>query len=248
MRVMTFNARLNCSENKKENEWNNRFPRFIKQINVIKPDVFGLQEVTKSQFEDLDKEMGEYGYEYMPRDGQSAEGTPVYYKKDKFTLVNKGSYFLNEHPETCGLGWDACCLRVASYVTLIENETGKKFTFFNTHLDHVGVLAQKNGIKLMVDKMRATGGSMILTGDFNVYEGSETYEEASSFLNDAKCQTEDRDDGYTFHGYGRFEYESPIDYIFVSDDIKVKKYRIYNKKTNGGYASDHFAVYADVSL
>ena len=36
--------------------------------------------------------------------------------------------------------------------------------------------------------------------------------------------------------------------IQMFDDIKVKKYRIYNKKTNGGYASDHFAVYADVSL
>ena len=248
MRVMTFNARLKGEEENPENNWCNRFSRFVQQIKILNPDILGLQEVRKSQFEDLEREMGDYGYEYLPRDGKRGEGTPVYYKKEKFTLINKGSYFLNEHPETCGIGWDARCLRVASYVTLKDNETGKKFTFFNTHLDHIGVLAQKNGIKLMVDKMRDTGGSMILTGDFNVYEGSETYEVASSFLNDAKYQTSDRDDGFTFHGYGTSTSKSPIDYIFVSSDIVVKEYRIYDKKTDGGYASDHYAVYADVTL
>ena len=180
-----------------------------------------------------------------------AEGTPVFYKKSKFELLAQGSYFLNEHPKTPGIGWDACCLRVASYATLKEKQSGKVFTYFNTHLDHVGKQAQINGIELMVKKMSEVGGSMFLSGDFNVYETDVTYEKATAMLKDSKYIAKQSASGNTFHNYGAIPFDKngqPIDYIMVSDDVKVSLDNIYAKAEDDGFASDHYAVYADVEL
>ena len=250
IRITTFNARLKCNEEQEEWMWSVRLPRLLTQVKRLDPDLLGFQEVTAEQFEDLCSALSDYDCEYQPRDGEKGEGTPVFYKRDRFELIDKGSYYLNEHPEAPGLGWDAECLRVASFAALKDKKTGKAFTFFNTHLDHRGQTAQVEGIKLMLSKMESVGGSMMLTGDFNVYEGSVTYEEARSLLNDAKMIAKNVSGGGSFHNYGRIDTAdiSPIDYIFLSGDIEVENYAVYNKKEESGYASDHYAVYADIKI
>lgn len=250
IRVCTFNVRVLCPEQDANNMWDKRLPRILRQLGEINPDLIGFQEATMEQYSDLTEALTDYDSVFLARDGQSAEGTPVLYKKQRFELVNKGSYYLNEHPETPGKGWDAMCLRVASYATLKDRQTGKQFTYFNTHLDHVGENARVNGIKLMVDKMRACGGSMILSGDFNVFEGSETYNLAASMLTDSKTVAKTVKAGPTFHNYGSPDYaDYPcIDYIFVSSDIAVSSYTVYNKREEDGFASDHYALYADIVI
>ncbi len=251
VRVCTFNIRFACDEKDISNIWYYRLPRIITQMNELSPDLIGFQEAMLIQYEQLAEKLSDYDSEFLSRDGKSGEGTPIFYKKDRFELVEKGSYYLNEHPDEPGLGWDAVCLRVASYVSLKDKKTGKRFTYFNTHLDHVGSLAQVNGIKLMVEKMEEYGGSMILSGDFNVIEGSETYNVASSLLNDSKKIAKSVHESITYHGYGSSSASVKngcIDYIFVSSDIKVENYCVYDELVDGGYASDHYAVYVDLTL
>lgn len=251
MRIATFNLRVNCSEKDPNNNWDKRLPRIKRQLSVIDSDLYGFQELTKKQYDDISNMLLDYDSVYRSRDDAEAEGTPVFYKKDKFELISKGSYFLNEHPDTPGKGWDACCLRVASYATLKEKKSGKVFTFFNTHLDHVGKQAQIKGIELMVQKMSEVGGSMFLTGDFNVYETDVTYEKATEMLKDSKYIAKQSTSGNTFHNYGARPFNKnnqPIDYIMVSNDVKVDSYNIYAKAEQDGFASDHYAVYVDVEL
>ncbi len=53
--------------------------------------------------------------------------------------------------------------------------SGKKFYYINTHLDHVGLTAQREGLKLIVErigKINPEQYPMILTGDFNVTPGN----------------------------------------------------------------------------
>jgi endonuclease/exonuclease/phosphatase family metal-dependent hydrolase len=103
----------------------------------------------------------------------------------------------------------------------------------------------------MVKKMKEVGGSMFLTGDFNVYEDDITYTMATELLKDSKYLAEKSARGNTFHNYGLVPFDEnvyPIDYVLVSDDVKVHTYNIHSKMENEGYASDHFAVYADVEL
>jgi endonuclease/exonuclease/phosphatase family metal-dependent hydrolase len=231
--------------------WENRLPNIKIQLDFLDSDVYGFQELRKEQYDDLLPFLSQYDSVFQGRDGANDEGTPIFYKKEKFTLLKKGSYYLNEHPDTPGKGWDACCLRVASFVALKEKSSGKIFTYFNTHLDHVGKVAQAEGIKLMVSKMKEVGGSMLLSGDFNVYEDDVTYEIATEFLKDSKYLAKNSMKGNTFHNYGLVPFSetvSPIDYIMVSDDVKVENYKILARKEKGGYASDHYAAYADIEL
>ena len=37
-----------------------------------------------------------------------------------------------------------------------------------------------------------------------------------------------------------------IDFIFINDKVKAHKYRVCKDKINGNYASDHFAIWADL--
>ncbi len=251
IRVTSYNLRVKCDERDPDNNWMNRIPRIVKQISLLQPDLIGAQELRLSQYEQIKDLLTDYESEFCPRDGERGEGTPIFYRKDRFVKRTSGSYYLNEHPDTPGIGWDAACLRVATYVNLQDKRTGKTFTYFNTHLDHVGTVAQVEGIKLMVERMKKNGGSMILSGDFNVPEFSSTYDVAARLLKDCKFAAKRTQKGNTFHDYGEIPYDeslSPIDYIFVSGDVSVQTYRISNQKIDGGWSSDHFAISADICL
>ena len=69
------------------------------------------------------------------------------------------------------MGWDAACYRTATWALMKDKRNGRNFYFVNTHLDHVGVVARKNGLQLVVDRIAAMnpeGYPMVLTGDFNM--------------------------------------------------------------------------------
>ena len=67
-------------------------------------------------------------------------------------------------------------------------------------------------------------------------------------LKDTKDLAENSDDGLTAHGYGKNEDYSagPIDYVFVSEGIKVDTYKIIRNTAKNMYPSDHYPVVADV--
>ena len=46
-------------------------------------------------------------------------------------------------------------------------------------------------------------------------------------------------------GIGTF-LNTIIDFIFINDKVKAHKYRVCKDKINGNYASDHFAIWADL--
>ena len=103
----------------------------------------------------------------------------------------------------------------------------------------------------MIERMKQNVGAMLLSGDFNTNENSPTYKIATSLLNDLKYKTTDSMSGNTYHGYGKIPFDEsngPIDYIMGSKEIVVKKYRIYAKKEESGYASDHYAIYVDFEI
>lgn len=103
----------------------------------------------------------------------------------------------------------------------------------------------------MISKMRQNGGAMLLSGDFNTRENTPTYKIATSLLKDLKYDAADSMKGNTFHDFGKRmfdENEDLIDYIMGSQEISAQKYRIYAKKEESGYASDHYAIYVDFEI
>ncbi len=66
-------------------------------------------------------------------------------------------------------------------------------------------------------------------------------------VGDAKFLAADTENTETFNNFG--VKPTTIDFIFIAKDrVKAIKYRVLSKLVNGEYASDHFAVYADLEM
>ena len=174
-RVLTFN--LLCA-GKKHRKWYKRAPLVYQIIREANPDSFGVQEAHWEWMKKLIKNLPEYDYVGVGRDDGKKKGefSAVFYKKDKFVASDSGNFWLSETPDKPGKGWDAACIRIASYVKLTDKKTGKSYVHFNTHLDHVGEIARIEGVKMIQQKAASFGGvPVVCTGDFNTTEGSEIY-------------------------------------------------------------------------
>lgn len=251
MKVMSFN--LLCA-GRDEKQWFKRIPLVVRTIRKSDPDTFGVQEAHIGWMRALKGAFPDYGYIGIGRDNGKnlGEFSAVFYKKDKYKLLDSGHFWLSETPDKPGKGWDAACIRICSYAKLKDKSTGSEFIHMNTHLDHVGVLAMQNGAELIVARAQSFGDlPVLLTGDFNVTPDSvpcATIKEGG--FKDARDCAKITDHDYTFHAYqpdNKAEH-SIIDYVFIKGDIQVRSLKVIRKKIDGLYPSDHFPVLADVDF
>lgn len=234
--VCTYNIRNeNRGDAMRGNGWNVRYEYLCQQIQFENPGLFGCQEVKKNQIDDMLARMPEYAYVGVGReDGkEGGEYSPVFYKKDRYKLLDSGTFWLSETPDKPGKGWDAECVRVCSWGHFKDVKTKHTFYFFNTHMDHIGIVARREGAKLILQKMKECmkkNDPVILTGDFNVDQNSEAYQifVNAGFLKDSYEAAQYRliPNG-TFQDFNT-EYftNGRIDHIFVSNSLKVERYGI----------------------
>lgn len=181
LKISSFNVRNdNQSDAKAGNGWQNRYPVIASMILFHDLDIIGTQECKNNQVIDLDSILSDYSYIGRGRGkGETDdEYVAIFYKTDKFALLDNGDFWLSESPEEPSKGWDAALNRICSWGKFEDRETGFQFFVFNLHLDHVGVKAQKNSAILVLQKIReiAPDFPVILTGDFNVDQHSDGYQ------------------------------------------------------------------------
>ena len=249
-RILSFNVLCGGKEHRK---WQNRVPLVCEIIKEYKPSSFGVQEAHWEWMQALCKSLPEYDYVGVAREDGDKDGefSAVFYLKDKFDTSGCGNFWISETPDVPSKGWDSACTRIATYVKLTDKETGEAYVHFNTHLDHVGRIAQINGAKMIQEKAASFGGvPVVCTGDFNVPQGSDCYETmVSANMGDARMMAADSDDCYTYHGFDPETRHSIIDFVFVDKaTVKPVNFKVINKKVNGEFYSDHHAVYADIEL
>ena len=254
--VMTFNMRYDNPEDG-QNNWRFRRERVAGVIKAQEVDVLGTQELLSNQFNDLSGLLTGYqGVGVGRLDGvESGEYCAVFFRKDRFTLLDSGTFWLSETPEVVGsLGWDGACERIATWVVLRDRD-GREFFFIDTHLDHVGQVARDEGVSLLMKRIETLSGGrpVILTGDFNSEPGSSVvaHVQKDGVLRDAKAiaaQLSGTD--WSFSDFGQIpEAERPLlDYIFVSGDIEAVRYEVLPDTFDGGYVSDHAPVMAVVKI
>ena len=250
--VVSANARGFDQDDKGDTHWFVRAPLFVKTLEKAKPDIIGMQEVSKVQFPYLQRSLRGYGSETLYVDNGAFGGSnPLFYNKSKFDLVEKGSFWLSETPEKMSISWGAACFRTCSFVILEQKSDHTRFAVFNTHLDHISLEARVNGIKLVAERMQKYSNMpCIMMGDFNAgAEYGSTYNTATTYFKDAKFCTEDSDDGITWHGWD-FPDNSEIDDFFMSSKtgIDVKQYRILRDSYDGVYPSDHYPIMMKMTL
>ena len=256
--VMTFNVRYDNPDDSLNN-WNYRKDRVANAIHFYDADIVGTQEVLNNQMEDLRQRLP--GYESIGvgrEDGKEAgEYSALWYRADRFTAKESGWFWLSETPEVAGSkGWDGACERIATWAKLQDKLTGKELFVMNTHLDHVGVAARREGVKLVLDKIQELGGDLpvILTGDFNAEPESDVIKQVTDtadpeHLTDARTVADlVYGPNWTFHDFGSIPYEhrERIDYIFVKNGLEVLKYGILAETEGDAYLSDHAPVLVSV--
>ena len=251
IRIMSFNLRY-CDD--KAGSVKNRSKITLAIINQYLPDSLGVQEATGEWLDILTEGLGEkYAYvgEARDRKGYKSEFSAVFYRKDKYNLIDSGTIWLSETPGVkYSKSFDSVCHRVASWAVLENKETGEKHTHLNTHLDHVLEKTRTAQIKVFIDKLTELKqyGNVFCTGDFNAEPTSEAYAGMLRATDDARTVAKNSDEGITFHNYGTVEEFSagPIDYIFVPKGTRVDTFKIIRNTAKDMYPSDHYPVVADI--
>ena len=160
--------------------WQDRSQKIVDMINFEHWEIFGAQEVLYTQLEDLAKGLEGYDYIGVGRDDGKTDGefAPIFYRKDRMRCLDKGVFWISETPDVAGSkGWDASHCRICTWGKFEDKNTKWQFWFFNLHLDHKGETARREGVRLVLSKIKEMSAThpYILTGDFNVDQNSEVY-------------------------------------------------------------------------
>lgn len=246
----TFNIRMDTDADSL-NSWKYRKDNVCKFIQSKQLDIVGMQEVLHHQLEDLKAGLPGYASIGVGREDGKTKGeySAILYRPEKFDVLASNTFWLSQYPDSAGfIGWDGACTRVATWAKMKDKATGKVFMAVNTHFDHVGIEARKNGALLIIDSIKTIVGNQpaVLTGDFNVADDSEAYQTLTTnefVLKDAhKIADTILGPAYTFHDYGRVpaEKRQKIDFIFVTPQIHVLSSEIIQEAEGPtGYLSDH---------
>jgi endonuclease/exonuclease/phosphatase family metal-dependent hydrolase len=254
LKLMTYNIRLDIDSDG-ENNWSHRKEFFISQMQFYEPDIFGIQEAKPNQVIDIASALPQYNYIGIGRDGIGlGESSNIYFKKERFKVLQNNTFWLSETPNVISKGWDAAFNRVCTYALFKDLKTKNTFWVFNTHLDHMGELAKTNGIQLILSKIATLNTQnypVFFMGDFNSKPNEERIISLKKIMLDTKEISEEKPFGPTgtFNG---FKHNEPvtewIDYIFISknSNFKVKKFAVLSDSKNLRYPSDHLPVYVEI--
>lgn len=248
LNVASYNLRMD-TRNDGINSWSNRKDNVNALIRYHDFDIFGTQEGFRHQLEDIAR-MKDYRFTGGGRDDgkKAGEHSAIFYKKDRFRLLDSGDFWLRENPDEPGKGWDAtCCNRIVSWAKFRDGLTKKEFFVFNAHFDHQGVVARRESGKLIVEKVKQIAGEfpVILTGDLNSLPDTEQIHAIGTILKDTRLVTQAP--AYGPEGtFNSFDWDAPldrrIDYVFVSNHFDVLKYGVLTDALHRRYPSDHQPV------
>lgn len=249
--LISFNIRYE-NETDGVDAWRFRKDNVKALIKFYDTDILCAQEVLAKQFDQLlentDFDVVGVGRNDGKRKGEFA---PIYFNKHRFVKKDGGFFWLSETPDVPSKGWDAKIVRICTWVKLYDKFNKREFLVFNTHYDHLGVQARIESAKLIKQKIQeiTPKSSVILAGDLNVTPESEAIATLKTFLNDSREISEESPYGPkgTFNG---FKFNATllerIDYVFVNEGFKVKKYGVLTDSKDQKYFSDHLPVFVNL--
>ena len=179
IKLISYNLRTSHGKDG-DNVWMKRRHATPEMIRREAPDVFGVQEGLIDQLHYIDTECPQYARVGVGRDDGAEKGEfmAVYYLRDRFELLDSGTFWLSETPDKVSRGWDGACNRTVTWVELKDRKSGKEFFYFNTHLDHKGKAAREEGVKLGIVQK---SGAWFNYGDIRLGQGRDN---AKQFLKD----------------------------------------------------------------
>jgi endonuclease/exonuclease/phosphatase family metal-dependent hydrolase len=249
IKVMSYNIRLSSGTIKADSiyHWEHRKQASLNLMHEENPTVFGLQEACPDQMDYMVENLPEYGHIGVGRDDGKRKGEfmSIFYKKEEVEFIDGGTFWLSETPDQVSKGWDAACFRTCTWAILKKKDTGKKFVYMNTHLDHMGKVAREESIKLIVERAeKLTGGKLpvFITADFNSPTSNAIFKPMQEAMLDARVEAPVTDDRGTLNCWGTTPPGVVIDHVFYRG-AEAQKFEVLRDKDYGApYVSDHYPV------
>lgn len=254
IKLATYNIRAESPKDTLLDSWAVRKTNLAQLVIKNDFDILGIQEAVSSQSSDLKILLPEYTFIALDEKDRVPRSR-IFYKTRKFRLIDKGNFWLAPNPSDVKRAWDAKLPRNCSWAHFEDINTGKKFFYFNTHLDHKGEEAKRNSIALIMSKIKELAGKQpfILSGDFNFGQDDPNYINltADKKLRDSYTSAKSNNslNMGTFNSFDLQQKSSKrIDHIFVSPSLDILTYQIITKSFGGHYPSDHFPVVVEVII
>ena len=256
IKVMSYNIRLDVAADG-ENRWDARKEKVAGLMNYYEADFIGGQEVQNHQLKYLLEKLNGYSYIGVGRDDgkEAGEYSCIFYKKDKFEVVEQSTFWLSPTPDSVSKAWDAAYKRVCTYGLFRSKKTKQLFWVFNTHFDHVGKTARLESAKLIVEKIKELNKKnypVFVSGDFNSKPNEPPAEYMVANMQNSRSIAKqvygpaDTWNGFKFNQ----KLDGCIDYVFVSNDekVSVSKFATLTDSYDMKYPSDHLPVLATIMI
>ncbi|MDR6552686.1 endonuclease/exonuclease/phosphatase family protein [Paenibacillus qinlingensis] len=209
-------------------------------------DIIGLQEVdnhfsARSNFEDQAKWLANYlgmHYEFAANldnnplnvgEPRRQYGTVIL---SKYPILSSENHLLDntQYPsEQRGLA------------KTVINVRGNHINFYNTHLDNKRAEQRDIQVNEILDIVHKSKGTSILVGDFNATPDSPEIIKMSAQYHDVFAEL-GMNDAYTSYYYSD-KPNRRIDYIYTSDDVKIKTGKVIDT-----IAADHLPITAELVI
>ena len=253
--VMTYNIKWD-NTNDTVNNWNDRKEAMVDLLKHYQPNIIGMQEVVNGQLNYLVTNLPNFSSIGVGREDGKEKGeySPILYDTKLFKVLKNSTFWLSDTPDKISVGWDAALERICTYALFEDLKTKKQFWVFNTHFDHIGVMAREKSAELIVSKMKDVNVDnlpVVLMGDLNLTPDETPILYLKDALTDGQSITEKTFYGPTgtFNGFDQDRVlTNRIDYIFV-DSFNVLEYmHIDDRMENNKHISDHLPVLATISF
>ena len=254
IKTMSYNI-LYSGEDGTQNDWLERREYLSDYIEALDLDVFGLQEAFFVQLNYLNETLDNRNYTWYGlgrEDGiHYGEHDAIFFDQDKYNLLTKGTFWFSETPDVPSTVLTEQFKRTCSWVHLKEKNSGGEFFFYNTHYGFYPEFHIKASIWLNKHIADNTGTlPVIVTGDFNMPTFFPFYFFLEDFgqkpLIEAYILTHNFDNPFdgTIASSRKIKSQSiRVDYIFVSQNIKVTSCEILRDSYDGIHAySDHYPI------
>lgn len=249
--------------------WTNRRQLAFDVIRRYRPDLIGLQEAFRTQLDDLLKQFSQYSFVGTGRfGGEQGEYCPILYLTDRFKLLEQGTFWFSETPQTSGsIGWGSKLPRTCTWARLIDKNTSRAFYLYNVHLDSGSQYARQRSIALLASRIhqRRHSDPPVLTGDFNAGENNPVILYVKGLRTDPGLEPQavpppprlidtfrllhpHATNVGTYHAFKGTTTGPKIDYIFAPPRTDVPEAAIIHASHNGVHPSDHFPVFARLRL
>ncbi len=267
LQVWSFNVACQSNDGNSNwgdnHKWNVRRPGIYAFFNENQPDIIGTQECEYRQRVNIldntegyaayglgveygKESSGSEGYLWNKKDYNTDSSNAIFYKTDKFEVLDKGTFWLSSNPSSVGSDDGHNC----AWIKFQWKENGYRFYFFNTHLDDQGKSARAESARLIAERIRTIAGeeeTVFLGGDFNTVSTDTALEPLKEVLKNTQMEVKKADKTLSFNNFGKKDGAAAIDHLFFRD-AKAKSFEVVDEKFKVRYISDHFPVFADYEI